>query len=105
MRTSSAVFTLLAVAASFATAALHSDAVCIDSIGNQKVYNEALTIKACESYRNRNTGGEQWDQCPDCAMKVAGNLNVCHSDGWHIGGDEITYYCEKHGSSAGAMTN
>jgi hypothetical protein len=35
---------------------------------------------------------------------MIGNLNVCHSDGWHIGGDEIQYYCEQHGA-AGPMAN
>lgn len=23
---------------------------------------------ACEAYRNRNTGDNQWDQCPDCTF-------------------------------------
>lgn len=38
-------------------------------------------------------------------QKVIGNLNVCHSDGWHIGGDEINYYCEKINGAGGSLAN
>lgn len=58
----------LTLFAPFATAELHNSGLCIDTIGGQTVYNDAATKAACEAYRNRNTGGEQWDTCPDCAM-------------------------------------
>lgn len=59
---------------------------------------------ACDYYRRRNTGNNKWDKCPDCwfvsdalsprLWKVT-NLEskdglVCHSDEWHIGGDEVS---------------
>lgn len=68
MRAASTVFVVAALLAPFTCADLHSDALCVDKIGGQIVYNEAATIAACKLYRNRNTGGKQWDTCPDCAM-------------------------------------
>jgi hypothetical protein len=68
MRTSSTLLGLFALVASFVSADLHSDAVCFDSVGGQNVYNEIATRAACTSYLQRNTGGEQWDTCPDCTM-------------------------------------
>ncbi|RSL68427.1 hypothetical protein CEP54_002796 [Fusarium duplospermum] len=56
---------------------------------------------ACEAYRNRNTGDNQWDQCPDCTF----DGTYCNSAGWHIGGDEITYYCEEICHAQGAEAN
>ncbi|KAJ5107114.1 hypothetical protein N7456_003789 [Penicillium angulare] len=44
---------------------------------------------ACDYYKQRNTGDKQWDQCPDCTF----DGTYCNSAGWHIGGDEMTYYC------------
>ncbi|KAH5537175.1 hypothetical protein HBI27_144550 [Parastagonospora nodorum] len=100
----STVLALLAIHAPFVQADMHSAAVCIDKIGGQPVYNEAATRAACEAYKNRNTGDEHWDQCPDCEMEVIGNLNVCHSEEWHLGGDEINYYCDQQ-NGAGSMAN
>ncbi|KAK1974172.1 hypothetical protein LZ30DRAFT_741257 [Colletotrichum cereale] len=52
---------------------------------------------ACELYRQRNTGNKQWDQCPDCQFDGV----YCNSNDWHIGGDEMAYYCtEKCGAEA-----
>ncbi|OQE19595.1 hypothetical protein PENSTE_c015G08306 [Penicillium steckii] len=56
---------------------------------------------ACDLYKQRNTGSNQWDQCPDCNF----DGNYCHSEGWHIGGDEMTYYCEKKCHAQGAEGN
>ncbi|KAJ6008651.1 hypothetical protein N7499_001298 [Penicillium canescens] len=56
---------------------------------------------ACDFYRQRNTGNEQYDQCPDCTF----DGNYCNSAGWHIGGDEMTYYCEKLCHAEGAEGN
>ncbi|KAH7125772.1 hypothetical protein B0J11DRAFT_568497 [Dendryphion nanum] len=56
---------------------------------------------ACDAYRRRNTGNKQWDQCPDCTFDGL----QCVSKGWHIGGDEITYYCEKTCHAQGAEAN
>ncbi|KAH7408501.1 hypothetical protein DE146DRAFT_629407 [Phaeosphaeria sp. MPI-PUGE-AT-0046c] len=104
MRTSILTLVLSAFMLRYVHAVLHSDGVCFDIVGGQNVYNEIVTRAACASYLQRNTGGEQWDTCPDCAMKVIGNLNVCHSDAWHIGGDELNHYCEKHGAG-GSLAN
>ncbi|KAF1917407.1 hypothetical protein BDU57DRAFT_546691 [Ampelomyces quisqualis] len=103
MRASSAFLALCVLITPFASADLHSDGVCVNRIGGQNVYNAAATISACNSYMNRNTGNKQWDVCPDCTMKVVGNLNVCHSDAWHIGGDELNHYCKQQG--AGSLAN
>jgi hypothetical protein len=53
---------------SLTSAALHNSGLCTDTIGGQNVYNSAATIAACNSYKLRNTGSEQWDTCPDCVM-------------------------------------
>ncbi|KAG8162005.1 hypothetical protein KVR01_007770 [Diaporthe batatas] len=72
--------------------------------------NNAATDAACIKYRNRNTGKEQWDTCPDCTSGVLadfttqssrGDLRVCNSPGWHIGGDEWEYYCKQSGADLG----
>ncbi|KAF2846449.1 hypothetical protein T440DRAFT_458471 [Plenodomus tracheiphilus IPT5] len=104
MRTSSALVALAALLTPFVTADLHHSGVCVTKTGGQNVYHGEATIAACQAYLSRNTGNEQWDQCPDCAMKNIGNLDVCHSDGWHIGGDELNHYCEENGA-AGSMAN
>ncbi|KAL1603278.1 hypothetical protein SLS59_004374 [Nothophoma quercina] len=105
MRSTSAILLLTTLLAPFVAADLHSDAVCIDTKGGVSVYNEAATKAACGNYKLRNTGDKQWDQCPDCEMRVIGNLNVCHSDGWHIGGDEINYYCNKINGAGDSLAN
>jgi hypothetical protein len=63
-----AIVLFAALLTPFVAADLHSDAVCIDTKGGVSVYNEAATKAACGNYRIRNTGGKQWDQCPDCEM-------------------------------------
>ncbi|KAF3037523.1 hypothetical protein E8E12_007551 [Didymella heteroderae] len=105
MRSTSAIFFLTALIGPFVAADLHSDAVCVDWKGSVAVYNEAATKAACGNYKVRNTGDKQWDSCPDCEMRVIGNLNTCHSDAWHIGGDEINYYCEKINGAGGSFAN
>ncbi|KAF7908731.1 uncharacterized protein EAF01_004486 [Botrytis porri] len=81
--------------ASFTLADLHSTGICVDYKNDAIVYNSAATIAACTNYRNRNTGSEQWDQCPDCNMITTGTPH-CRSDAWHIGGDEWYYYCQQN---------
>ncbi|KAL3423094.1 hypothetical protein PVAG01_04841 [Phlyctema vagabunda] len=90
---------------SFVLADLHYTGICVDtkssSEGNDfDFYNDVATKKACESYKNRNTGNEQWDQCPDCTY-LEDPVPHCRSDAWHIGGDELTYYCQQAGASNG----
>ncbi|KAH7065751.1 hypothetical protein BKA63DRAFT_164194 [Paraphoma chrysanthemicola] len=104
MRAASTILFVLGLIAPFARADLHSDGVCIDKIGGQNVYNAAATKAACTAYLQRNTGNKQWDQCPDCTMKTVGNLEVCHSDGWHLGGDELNHYC-KQSNARGSLAN
>ncbi|KZM18977.1 uncharacterized protein EKO05_0011313 [Ascochyta rabiei] len=105
MRSTSTVLFLATLLAPFVAADLHSAAICIDTKGGASVYNAAATKKACESYKARNTGNKQWDSCPDCQMKVIGNLNLCHSGGWHIGGSEMKDYCNRLGGAGGSLAN
>ncbi|KAF6829614.1 hypothetical protein CMUS01_08102 [Colletotrichum musicola] len=107
------LITLAALAAG-ATAALHKTAVCVGGrtsspiggtpyspsynwVKNYEILPDA-TKCACEMYKNRNTGDNQWDKCPDCTFDGLG----CNSEAWHIGGDEFTYYCEKKCGAQGA---
>ncbi|KAF1357264.1 hypothetical protein EJ07DRAFT_129481 [Lizonia empirigonia] len=105
MRSTSGFLLFTTLLAPFVAARLHYDGVCIDNVGGATVYNEAATIKACGNYYMRNTGNNQWDKCPDCGMKVVGNLNVCHSDGKHIGGDELHYYCSNINGAGGSLAD
>ncbi|KAH9866545.1 hypothetical protein J1614_008235 [Plenodomus biglobosus] len=98
MRTASALLALAAFLTPFVAADLHHSAVCVNRIGGQDVYHKDGTTAACEAYRKRNTGNKQHDQCPDCEMKNIGNLDVCHSPEWHIGGDEMNHYCKQAGT-------
>ncbi|KAH7374284.1 hypothetical protein BKA66DRAFT_589802 [Pyrenochaeta sp. MPI-SDFR-AT-0127] len=100
MRTTSVIIFVASILAPFASAALHTDGVCVDKVSGTSVYNKDATAAACGAYLRRNTGDKQWDKCPDCTMKVIGNLNVCHSDGKHIGGDELNYYCKQNKAGA-----
>ncbi|KAF6803342.1 hypothetical protein CMUS01_15117, partial [Colletotrichum musicola] len=63
--------------------------------------NTAATQKACDRYKARNTGNQQWDKCPDCKTSLRGDLLVCNSLGKHIGGDEWDYYCKQVGADMG----
>lgn len=91
--------------------------------------NNQATEDACTRYRNRNTGNEQWDTCPDCStvspelqvppgptpraaglhgaladfatQSFRGDLKVCNSPAEHIGGDEWEYYCRQSGADIG----
>ncbi|CAI7638537.1 unnamed protein product [Penicillium glandicola] len=108
---------LLVLLAGSAAAKLHSVAVCVSdrkysAIGgtafspsnNFAVQYEILpeaTKCACDFYKQRNTGSNQWDQCPDCTF----DGNYCRSADWHIGGDEFTYYCEDLCHAQGAEAN
>lgn len=107
-----AVFTATGVFAD-----LHSSAVCVDNRSESPSGGTAWSVSyswvkdyeilpdatkcACDYYKNRNTGDNQWDQCPDCTFDGLG----CNSAAWHIGGDEFTYYCEKKCGAQGAEAN
>ncbi|KAF2126040.1 hypothetical protein P153DRAFT_346859 [Dothidotthia symphoricarpi CBS 119687] len=84
--------------APFVAADLHHDIICATKVGGATVYHADATNKACAAYRARNTGSQQWDTCPDCTVVLVGNLNICHSEGKHIGGDEMQYYCKQNGA-------
>ncbi|KAH6625784.1 hypothetical protein C7974DRAFT_377247 [Boeremia exigua] len=105
MRSTSAILLFTTLLAPFVAADLHNAGICVDYKGGVAVYNEAATKAACGNYKARNTGNKQWDQCPDCEMKVTGNLNVCSSPAWHIGGDELNHYCEKVNGAGGSLAN
>ncbi|KAB8227621.1 hypothetical protein ETB97_010612 [Aspergillus alliaceus] len=90
---------LIAALTAGVVADLHTTGVCIDQKGAD-VYNRAATEKACAAYKKRNTGNEQWDQCPDCTLKNERDLlYYCESAGKHIGGDELHYYCTQNGAA------
>jgi hypothetical protein len=50
MRTLSVLFAVFTFIAPFVSADLHSDGVCVDTVGGQNVYNEVATTAACTSY-------------------------------------------------------
>ncbi|KAF8859173.1 hypothetical protein BDZ45DRAFT_801871 [Acephala macrosclerotiorum] len=78
-------------------AKLHYNAVCVDETDAENVYNDAATVQACEWYYLRNKGDEWWNTCSDCVM-VTDDSPHCNSAAQHIGGDEITYYCQLAGA-------
>ncbi|KAL0938075.1 uncharacterized protein CTRU02_207806 [Colletotrichum truncatum] len=92
--------------ATSAVADLHNNAFCVTSRTNfegakkYEILPEA-TRCACERYKYRNTGNKQWDKCPDCTFDGLS----CLSADWHIGGDEMTYYCEEKCGAQGAEAN
>ncbi|KAM0546657.1 hypothetical protein ACHAPJ_010795 [Fusarium lateritium] len=108
------IVTLALVAISGAQAALHKSAACVSNRVSQPVGGtpfspsnnwqttyEVLadaTECACNMYKARNTGSEQWDTCPDCTF----DGTLCNSADGHMGGDEFTYYCEKKCGAQGA---
>ncbi|BCS23591.1 uncharacterized protein APUU_40035A [Aspergillus puulaauensis] len=90
---------IFAALAAGVVADLHTQGVCIDTPGEGVVYNRDATEKACEAYKNRNTGSEQWDTCPDCTvLNEKDLLYYCESKDGHIGGDELNYYCTQNGA-------
>ncbi|KAL1649420.1 hypothetical protein SLS58_001475 [Diplodia intermedia] len=108
-------FSILAVLslATASYAALHNSAACVSNQKSSPVGGTAWSVSynwqtsyevlpdatkcACDLYKLRNTGDNQWDQCPDCTF--ADGL-ACSSAGKHIGGDEMYYYCtEKCGAT------
>ncbi|OLN87405.1 hypothetical protein CCHL11_09591, partial [Colletotrichum chlorophyti] len=100
-----------------AFARLHTSAVCVQNRNSQPIGGTGFSVSynwlktydidndatkcACDHYRNRNTGSNTWDTCPDCAYD---NI-ACNSPTKHIGGDEFTYYCEKKCGAEGAEAN
>ncbi|KAI1852798.1 hypothetical protein JX265_003282 [Neoarthrinium moseri] len=108
---------IVILAAPVALADLHKVAVCVtnrisspnggtpysvsyDWAKNYEILPDA-TKCACDLYRQRNTGSKQWDTCPDCMFDGIG----CNSAASHIGGDEMTYYCESKCGAQGAEGN
>ncbi|KAF6837995.1 hypothetical protein CMUS01_04826 [Colletotrichum musicola] len=100
-----AVLVAAVACATGVAADLHNVAWCADrdfkGLQESNPANTAATEQACAKYRQRNTGNEQWDQCPDCTPSYRGDLRVCNSVGWHIGGDEWDYYCRQSGADLG----
>ncbi|KAK2005912.1 hypothetical protein LZ32DRAFT_670718 [Colletotrichum eremochloae] len=108
----------LASLTAVAVARLHSAAVCVNArkygstgngtpagitYGSYVEYEIATdaTNCACSYYSRRHTGNHQWDSCPDCHFDGL----QCLSNGWHIGGDEMDYYCEKLCGAQGSEAN
>ncbi|OJD32233.1 uncharacterized protein BKCO1_4000098 [Diplodia corticola] len=110
-------FSLLAVLtmAAGSYAALHTAAVCVSNRVSSTVGGTAWSVSynwqtsyevlpdatkcACDLYKARNTGNNQWDQCPDCTF---GDGLACNSAGKHIGGDEMEYYCSEKCGAQGS---
>jgi len=59
---------LFVLMGSLVSADVHPQGLCVDLVGGQYVYNDAATKAMCTSYKNRNTGNNDWDKCPDCTM-------------------------------------
>ncbi|USW53629.1 hypothetical protein Slin15195_G069480 [Septoria linicola] len=113
-------FTLLAASLAVGTLAdLHNVAVCVTGrtfknpggspFSPSMVYYKDYEVLAeatecaCGYYKNRNTGNQWWDKCPDCTYNVEDGY--CHSDEWHIGGDEMEHYCTKYCGAQGSEAN
>ncbi|KEQ94875.1 hypothetical protein AUEXF2481DRAFT_80510 [Aureobasidium subglaciale EXF-2481] len=108
---------LLAAFGPGAQAKLHNSAVCVTGrteapIGGtgwsvsynwQKNYEIDITASkcACDHYKVRNTGDKQWDKCEDCTFDGL----QCNSAAWHIGGDEMNYYCTEKCGAQGSEAN
>ncbi|KAF4965143.1 hypothetical protein FSARC_7010 [Fusarium sarcochroum] len=108
------IITLALMAVGSVHAALHKSAACVSNrvsspVGgtpfspsnNWQTTYEVLTGAtecACNKYKQRNTGSEKWDTCPDCTF----DGTLCNSAEGHIGGDEFTFYCEKQCGAQGA---
>ncbi|UPL01981.1 hypothetical protein LCI18_012915 [Fusarium solani-melongenae] len=81
---------LLAVLVVGALGDLHYSAYCR---GKKQPWGfdklNSATKCACDRYKNRHTGLQWWDSCPDCTFDGTN----CRSNDRHIGGDEMHYYC------------
>ncbi|KAH8757266.1 hypothetical protein F5883DRAFT_160408 [Diaporthe sp. PMI_573] len=93
---------IVAFMAATTLADLHHIAYCR---GEEYVWGNdidaAATECACKAYKNRNQGTDWWNTCPDCTY----DGTYCNSKMKHIGGDEVTYYCEKICHAKGAVTD
>ncbi|KAH7066675.1 hypothetical protein BKA63DRAFT_495583 [Paraphoma chrysanthemicola] len=102
-----AIFTALTLT-SCVVANLHFYAWCSNRVfkglQEEEEANSKATEDACARYRNRNTGNNQWDKCPDCTPGVRGDVRVCNSPAKHIGGDEWDYYCKQVGADYGSAS-
>ncbi|KAK4608962.1 hypothetical protein CLAFUW4_14711 [Fulvia fulva] len=60
----------------------HGDNISGYWYSDENTIMEDATACMCQYYKNRNTGGNQWD-----------------TNGWHLGRDKMHYYCtEKCGA-------
>ncbi|KAF9874877.1 hypothetical protein CkaCkLH20_07571 [Colletotrichum karsti] len=104
MQFSIALLSVVACATGVA-ANLHLYAYCADrvfeGINESNPENNDATQVACDKYKARNTGTQQWDTCPDCTTSLRGDVLVCNSLAKHIGGDEWDYYCKNSGADMG----
>ncbi|KAG9959936.1 hypothetical protein KCU61_g6992, partial [Aureobasidium melanogenum] len=108
---------LVAALAYGVDAKLHSTAVCVTGRTSSPVGGSAWSVSynwqknyeidlkatqcACDHYKRRNTGNNQWDKCEDCTFDGL----QCNSAEWHIGGDEMEYYCSEKCDAQGSETN
>ncbi|KAK1672752.1 hypothetical protein BDP55DRAFT_695965 [Colletotrichum godetiae] len=113
----SSVLLSVGLMAAGANAKLHNAGVCVTNRQEMPVGGTGWSVSytwskkyeilpdatkcACNYYKNRNTGNKQWDKCPDCTFDGF----QCNSAGWHIGGDELNYYCSKKCGAQGSEAN
>ncbi|OHE98672.1 hypothetical protein CORC01_06123 [Colletotrichum orchidophilum] len=109
----SSIFSCGILAASV-TARLHHQGFCVKDRSEAPVGGSGWSVSytwsktyeimpdatkcACIFYKNRNTGNEKWDQCPDCTFDGLS----CNSSAQHIGGDELEYYCSEKCGAEGS---
>ncbi|KAH0438328.1 hypothetical protein CcaCcLH18_03315 [Colletotrichum camelliae] len=99
----STLFLAAIACATGAVANLHTQAWCVtNGLQDNDPKNSDATQAACAQYKQRHTGNEQWDICPDCEIGVKDkDVQVCNSAAKHIGGDEWEEYCIQFGAEKG----
>ncbi|CAG8972872.1 hypothetical protein HYALB_00001292 [Hymenoscyphus albidus] len=81
---------------------MHSQATCSTGFNQETgrpIFDDDITAKACEAYRQDVTGSEDGEQCNDCTVIhniVPGTSVVCGSPDESIGGKEVTIFLLKH---------
>ncbi|CAG8954177.1 hypothetical protein HYFRA_00005797 [Hymenoscyphus fraxineus] len=81
---------------------MHSAASCSTGFNKETdspIFNDEITAKACEAYRQDITGTEDGEQCNDCTVVhniIPGTTVLCGSISESIGGVEVIIFLLKH---------
>ncbi|CAG8958358.1 hypothetical protein HYFRA_00011035 [Hymenoscyphus fraxineus] len=97
-----ATLLIIVALANFAFADVFVKGLCVDVKENYNIYNANATKSACDEYKKRNTGIEQWQTCPDCLI-IETEPPHCESLGSHMGEKEFQEYCKAAGASKAMM--